>query len=90
MSSAIAAAPSKRRSRCCSRKAGCPSLHPQPLPDPVAQDESRVEDADDGLFARHQLPVDGDQDLPVAGIVDVIVGPVRGRHPTIIAGEAPG
>ena len=63
--------------------------NPQSLPDPVSQDESRVEDAYDRLFALEELPVDGDEDLAVARIVCMIVGPVRGGHPTIIAGEAP-
>jgi hypothetical protein len=62
--------------------------NPEPLPDTVAQDKSRVEDAYDRLFAPEELPVDGDQDLAVARVVCMIVGPVRGGHPTIIAGEA--
>ena len=63
---------------------------PQPLPDPVAEDEAGVEHADHGLRARDEIAVDVDQDLGVARIVVEVVCPVRGSHAAIIAGAVVG
>ena len=58
---------------------------PQPLPDAVAEDEAGIENAHHRLVARHQMAVDVDQDVGVAGIVGVIMCSVRGGHGPIIA-----
>jgi hypothetical protein len=57
---------------------GVPGADPQPLPHAVAEHETGVEDADDGLSARHQPAVDVDQDLRVARVVVMVVGAVGG------------
>ena len=56
----------------------------QALPHPVAEHEAGVEDADDGLRARHERAVDVDQDVGVAGVVDEVVRAVRGGHVAIM------
>jgi hypothetical protein len=46
------------------------------LPDPVTEDEARVEDRNNGPFTRNELAVDPDQNALVARVVLEVVGPV--------------
>src|SRR5579862_2781157 len=58
---------------------GMAGSDPQALPDAVPEHEPGVEDRDDGLLTRHELPVDPDEDPLVARVILVVVGAVR--HP---------
>jgi hypothetical protein len=57
-----------------------PGADAQPLPHAVAEHETGVEDAHDGLSARQEPAVDVDQDLRVARVVGMVVGAVGGGH----------
>ena len=62
-------------------------VHPQPLPDAVAEHEAGVEDRHRGLGARLQLAVDPDEDLVVARVVSMVMSATR--HTRDISEESP-
>src|SRR3954469_2535759 len=65
-----------------------PCAHAQPLPHAVPEHEPRIEHRHDRPLARHELPVDPDQDPLVARVVLEVMGAMRHgagtlRAPTI-------